>query len=158
MCISSSLVNVAAPYNNYKVFIMKRKSKRKQNRSQINTDLGLGWYRPEQWQRLREISADREALHDTYAAWLHEANASLQKWRRMGMHVRPVEIDVDELLAWCIARQLKVDAAARSRFVTEKVVRTSDASRDQRLARVVEQNPRSEVDSGRSGENLKSAS
>jgi len=34
---------------------------------------GIAWYRPEQWERLREVSEDVENLEETYEAWLETA-------------------------------------------------------------------------------------
>jgi len=31
---------------------------------------GVAWYRPEQWQSLREASEDVENLEESYEAWL----------------------------------------------------------------------------------------
>jgi hypothetical protein len=31
---------------------------------------GLSWYKPEQWARLRKISADADELEETFLEWL----------------------------------------------------------------------------------------
>lgn len=42
--------------------------KRRANREE--RVMGIAWYRPEQWPRLREVSADIEGLEETHAEWL----------------------------------------------------------------------------------------
>jgi hypothetical protein len=31
---------------------------------------GVAWYRPKQWQRLREVAEDVENLDESYEAWI----------------------------------------------------------------------------------------
>ena len=45
--------------------------KKNSNESKIIT--GVAWYRPEQWERLREVSEDVDNLEETYEAWLKTA-------------------------------------------------------------------------------------
>ena len=37
------------------------------------TLVGMGWYRPEDWERLLQVVSDRGRLHGSYAEWLAEA-------------------------------------------------------------------------------------
>jgi hypothetical protein len=53
--------------------------------------VGFAWYRPEQWQRVREISADADDLHDSYIEWLVSAEEKLQELRSSGLRVKKVE-------------------------------------------------------------------
>src|SRR6267154_1168773 len=50
----------------FSAFILRMKKTFKE--TQIVT--GVAWYRPEQWERLREVSEDVENLDETYDAWL----------------------------------------------------------------------------------------
>jgi hypothetical protein len=81
--------------------------------------VGCAWYRAEQWDRLREISVDRDKLEKTHAEWVASAEESLRGMRKVGMRVEKVEVDVEELLAWCEARQLDVDGGARAKYAAE---------------------------------------
>ena len=82
------------------------------------TKFGFAWYRPEQWSRLREVSADCEELEETFAEWEALAEQTLRSLRAQGMNVDKVMIDVEELLVWCKDRGLPVNASARSHYVT----------------------------------------
>ena len=79
--------------------------------------LGLAWYKPEQWGRLLEIAADAEELEKTYAEWLAIANKALRDLEAQFVFPEKVEVDVEELLAWCRERKRPVDGAARSEYV-----------------------------------------
>jgi hypothetical protein len=81
--------------------------------------MGCAWYRAEQWDRLREISVDRDDLEETHAEWVANVEETLREMRKAGMLVQKVEVDVEELLAWCQASQLDVDGEARAQYAGE---------------------------------------
>jgi hypothetical protein len=87
-----------------------------QEPSTVTTATGVGWYRAEQWERLREISADRERLEETYKDWVASAEEALREMRKVGLYAEKVDVDVEELLAWCRAQGRDVDSAARAQY------------------------------------------
>ena len=80
---------------------------------------GYAWYRAEQWDRLREISVDRDKLQDRYEDWVADAERSLQEIRQRGGHAEKIDVDVEELLAWCQAEGLDVNGKARAQYAAE---------------------------------------
>ena len=108
---------------------MARKQTKHPNAPRFDTIVGVAWYRPDQWQRLLEVAVDRDLLHDTYAEWVAEATARFQELQRMGIPVRKVEVDVEELVQWCDEQQQKVNGEARSMFAAEKTRRLSQSKR-----------------------------
>jgi hypothetical protein len=91
----------------------RREAKRKRNEQRI----GIAWYRPEQWQRLREIAADATVIEKTYAEWLARAESTRAQMVEKGFDIENVIVDVDELEAWCRQRALLIDGATRAQFV-----------------------------------------
>jgi hypothetical protein len=83
--------------------------------------VGVAWYRPEQWQRLRQISADVEQLEESYYEWLSIASGSFRQLQELGFNMRKVDVDVEDLLEWCKQRGRPLDGEARSTYVMEKV-------------------------------------
>ena len=81
---------------------------------------GVAWYRREQWPRLRDVSADADALEETYDEWEAMALDALQQLRARGIEPARIDIDVEELLRWCQAGGRPVDAKARSAFAAIK--------------------------------------
>lgn len=90
-----------------------------------NTAVGIAWYRREQWPRLLEISTDRSDLEDSYDHWLMHVTEAFKTMKNEGFDPVKVDVDTEELLAWCRTRNLPVSAKARARYVTEKVQKTS---------------------------------
>ena len=86
-----------------------------------NTAVGIAWYRRDQWPRLLEISTDRSDLEDSYDNWLVHVTEAFETMRNEGLDPVKVDIDTEELLAWCRSRNLPVNARARAGYVTEKV-------------------------------------
>jgi hypothetical protein len=82
---------------------------------------GVGWYRPEQWQRLREISVDVDQLEKTHAEWLEFAEKTVKDLERLGVSIIKVDVDVEELQSWSQQQGLPVDGKARAEFITNKV-------------------------------------
>jgi hypothetical protein len=81
--------------------------------------LGIAWFRSEQWSRLLEVSDDRDKLEGTFAEWECLAEEKLRSLRAQGLNVEKVIIDVEELLAWCKSRDLPVNGSARSSYVAD---------------------------------------
>ena len=64
----------------------------KQHRDSKTLIMGVSWYRPEQWERLREISADKETFAISYDASLVE---SVQRGLQ-SPHAKPGPLAPDE--------------------------------------------------------------
>lgn len=84
----------------------------------------VAWYRRDQWQRLREVSADVDELEEEYDEWLQGAQRHIERLPR-GLGVKKIDVDVDELVDWCKSKGRPVDATARSVFALEKGTRPS---------------------------------
>jgi hypothetical protein len=84
--------------------------------------VGIAWFRPEQWERLLEVSDDRDKLEPTHAAWEKFATQTLKRLRRSGVNARKVDVDVEEILAWCAEHGHPMNASARAEFVSRKVL------------------------------------
>src|SRR5258705_12362524 len=93
------------------------------NESRIIT--GVAWYRPEQWQRLREGSEDIDNLEETYDAWLQTAERTI-RGIPSDVVVEKIDVDVEEVLAWCNVMGLSMNAASRARFVSERVRQSNE--------------------------------
>ncbi|MFH1726444.1 MAG: hypothetical protein ABII00_17680 [Elusimicrobiota bacterium] len=82
---------------------------------------GFASYRPEQWERLRSISEDKDDLEDTYDEWLPAAQTRFEELKRSGTDIVQVEVDVEDLVGWCRSRNLSINAQSRSQFAAHKL-------------------------------------
>ena len=67
--------------------------------------LGIAWFRPDQWDLLRSVSADPDVLEPTHGEWEKLARRTIQDLARQGILARKVDVDVERLQAWCKAQQ-----------------------------------------------------
>jgi hypothetical protein len=82
---------------------------------------GIAWYQRHQWARLRQLSADADKLDDSYDEWLAGAHKVMIQLALDGVRTRRVDVDVDELARWCQRAGRRLDGAARSEFVAERL-------------------------------------
>ena len=109
----------------------REKNQRLQQLKERPIVVGVGWYRADQWQRLLEVSEDRTQMENTHAEWLGIAERTLREdLPKAGLAPRKVDVDVEELLAWCHARNRPVNGEARAEFINHKLRLTCEAEKD----------------------------
>jgi hypothetical protein len=91
----------------------------------MENKLGIGWYRKEQWARLRSVSTDAKELETSYEDWVANAEKALLSLRAEGADAVKVDIDVEELIRWCQSKKMSVNAQSRSQFVAEQLMRSA---------------------------------
>ena len=77
----------------------------------------IAWYLEEHWDKLREISADKDSLQHTYAEWLANGKNEQRQAAAAGVNIETVIVHVDELQAWCRSQGWVINRKSRSRFV-----------------------------------------
>ena len=83
----------------------------------------VAWFTAESWPRLLAVADDRENLHDTFDEFERTAGARVEAYRRQGISIEKVLLDVDELAAWCRAERRPLDAMARAEFAAMALAR-----------------------------------
>jgi len=108
-------------------------TRKRRSRSRLQTKMDLkrraeapmvtaaAWYRKAQWDRLLEVSTDRDKLEDTYEEWVETAEDAIRRLRRQGVTIVKVDVDVEELLAWCQAQSRPVDGEARAEYAATRL-------------------------------------
>lgn len=89
--------------------------------SDSDTVTGIAWYRQDQWARLRAVAADADRLEEAYEDWLAGAQKTIVQMSAAGVRIRPVDIDLDELVRWCRREGRPLDSAARAAFTAERL-------------------------------------
>ncbi len=91
--------------------------------------VGIGYYKCEQWQRLRDTAVDSDILEPAYDEWLEVLDSSIEKIRAHGLEPELVEVDVEDLLAFCKKEGLQNTGATRARFIVERAGENSPGKR-----------------------------
>ncbi|MDQ2762110.1 MAG: hypothetical protein M3Y22_01000 [Pseudomonadota bacterium] len=81
--------------------------------------VGIGWYKRADYPRILEVMDDRQVLPETFDKWQRKAENLERDVKAKGMIVIRAHIDPEEFVAWCAARSLNIDAAARMRWGNE---------------------------------------
>ena len=81
-------------------------------------NIGVCWYKEEQWERLKEIVADPESIEDTYQQWRKNAEKALSQLKAAatGVNVKKVSVDTEEMLLWANEHGRTIDGEARSEY------------------------------------------
>ena len=85
--------------------------------------VGIGWFSPDSYERLRRIAADPENLAETFQAWESKAKEGLFLLRARGVDVHQFFVDVDDLERWCRQNDRPVDGPARAAYISDKLSR-----------------------------------
>jgi hypothetical protein len=92
--------------------------------------IGVGWYSPDEWSKLKLIADDSEALDSNYEEWRAGVERTLQELRsQAGVRAVKVSVDVQALQQWCRDHGKRLDGNARAQFIAEKV-RAMSSDRD----------------------------
>jgi Asp-tRNA(Asn)/Glu-tRNA(Gln) amidotransferase A subunit family amidase len=87
--------------------------------------IGIAWYRPEEWEILRNASTDKDSLEETHAEWLKEAERVVEQLRNQGLQIVKIDVEMADLLLWCESQKIQVNAEERSKYVAFKVKQLS---------------------------------
>lgn len=100
----------------------KRKKKRPLSRKRQDRKplVGIAWYTPEQFERLKEVADDPDAMDDTHNEWLINATNTMRRLKKEGHQVKKVPLDIDEWVAWCQQHDKPLTRASRSQYTSEK--------------------------------------
>jgi len=85
------------------------------------TVVGVAWFHPDQWQKLRTVVPNLDELHDSYQEWLDETEAICLKLQQDGGIVHRVEVDIDDLTDWCREHNRIPDASGRSEYAADRI-------------------------------------
>ena len=78
--------------------------------------MGIAWFRSDQWELLRSLAVDVENLEHTHPEWEALAYKTMRDLARQGITARKVDVDVNELQAWCISKNRPLDGPARAQY------------------------------------------
>lgn len=68
------------------------------------------WYKKEQWDHLKEIISDPEALSDSYEEWEKTAEKNIDIFRSEGQRVKKIPVDTEQMLAWAEENDFKLES------------------------------------------------
>ncbi len=88
--------------------------------------IGIGFYRREQWKLLRETSVDAHLLEESYDDWIEVVDSAVTKISDQGLEPRLIEVDLNDLLAYCKRHGIPNNAEARAKFISKITSQTQE--------------------------------
>jgi hypothetical protein len=85
--------------------------------------VALCWYQPDQWDKVVALREDKSVMAASYDLWLAGAEKFKERSAHKGIRVIPVDINADELAAWCASQGLNINGEACNRFATLRATR-----------------------------------
>jgi hypothetical protein len=95
----------------------KRKYVRREYGIGRRHNIGLAWFRPEDYSQILKIVEQPRDLSGDYNQWLEKTEGTERYWKRRGFLVVRVVVDPEKFLAWCSARSVEPNGDALGRFV-----------------------------------------
>lgn len=104
--------------------------KKKRSKASVKTVVGIAWYTPDEWAKVRRTAVDPERLESTFEEWEAVAEDALAQLQARGRSLtfRRVLINAAALASWCFSEGCENDGAARAAFVAS-VVRAGSTPR-----------------------------
>lgn len=81
-------------------------------------EIGIAFYRPDQWEQLLATAEDSEELESTWEEWRKNADNLIKNLRSAGIKVKEVLIDLNEFNEYCRVNNLPNNAETRSKYVS----------------------------------------
>jgi len=107
-------------------YVLHSEAMKNSTQSQDQPVVAIVWYRPEQWQRVRDIATDSDEFEHSYVEWLQLAEAKAKELKGRGLRVEKVDVDSEKLILWCNERGLENDGKARSLYAAERLSELED--------------------------------
>lgn len=81
--------------------------------------VGVPFYQPEQWERLKAIASDPDTIEGSHGVWLTHFRKCEADMKRIGVLVKQVYIDVEDLAQHCEQQGVQCTREYRARYAAE---------------------------------------
>lgn len=81
----------------------------------------IPYYRNDQYDRLREVSIDKETFSISYEEMMIITESKHKEMENKGFEVVKIDVDIEELIEWCNSRSVTLNPESRTKFTLEKL-------------------------------------
>lgn len=89
----------------------------------MESNIGVGEYRKEDYQEIFRISVDKDNMEDTWEKWKANKNRTIKKFQNMGLKTVDIIVKPKELVNYCRENGLKINGKSRAQFVSFKAMK-----------------------------------
>jgi hypothetical protein len=87
----------------------------------VNTLIGIGVYKKEDYLEILRLSVDSEKMDETWESWKKSKAKTQQSFRKLGLKTVDILVKPKELVDYCSVRGLEIMGENRAQFITHKV-------------------------------------
>ena len=88
----------------------------------MESNIGIGEYRKEDYQEILRISEDKENMEETWEEWKANKNRTIKNFHNMGLKTIDIIVTPKELVKYCREKGLKINGKSRANFISFKVM------------------------------------
>ena len=81
----------------------------------------IPYYKKEQYKLLRQISSDKETFPEAFEEMFADTELKYNQLKKKGLTVVRINVDVNELLKWCVSQGLVIDPESRLKYTLVKL-------------------------------------
>lgn len=81
----------------------------------------IPYYRKAQYDRLRQISSDKETFPESYDEMFAITELKYRQLENKKFPIVKIDVDLDELVEWCKTRSVDLNPETRTKFALEKL-------------------------------------
>jgi hypothetical protein len=93
----------------------------KRNKESEPVNVGIGFYKREQWEKFKTSASDPQVFEDSYDEWLESFKNFVKNPEIGGVSFKMVVMDFNEFIDYCKKNDLKNTSESRAQFVSEKL-------------------------------------
>jgi len=83
--------------------------------------VGIAYYERKDWDLFLSVIDDREEVEDTWEEWYKGFRKAKMDLISRGLNVKEVNINVNDLIDYCLERKIKNNGKTRSQYAAEKL-------------------------------------
>ena len=83
--------------------------------------IGTAWYIKSEWEKMKNISMDKDIFEKTFEEWEQHALKSFNNLKLEKFKVEKVYIKSEEFFTWCKFKGLTCNAKSRSKYTAERI-------------------------------------
>lgn len=87
----------------------------------MESNIGIGVYKKEDYKEILKISVDKEKMNQTWNEWKKTKNRTVANFQKLGIKTVDILVKPKELVQFCRENGLEINGQARANFISNKV-------------------------------------
>lgn len=89
----------------------------------MESNIGIGEYRKEDYQEIFILSEDKDNMEETWEDWKANKNRTNKKFQNMGLKTIDIIVSPKELVNYCRENGLIINGKSKAQFISYKAMK-----------------------------------